>query len=254
MSDDFKKGKWISAIRDDSRFTPGEKYVLQNAVWTYNSDGSSELYARQDTVIARLGVSKTELKKAYRKAKEFGYFVLLEERQRGKTGVADRYRVQLPQQEVGADCGPTSSEYGHETPKVGARDGQSRGTAQTPDLQEPTLYKGLKRVGEGGARGRATQPPSVIPPAEENPIEPSPYCGAHPGGTNDKCGPCGAARRQHKAWIADKAARDRAQADARRKVIDACQRCRGTGQIDVDDNTVKRCECNPEPAAQPGAA
>lgn len=240
----FDKFAWIRAVRDDHRFTIGEKYVLQNLAWTYPRNGSAELYVRQENAAARLGVSIRKVKDSYSKARELRYLVLVDQRHRGKRGDLDTHELRMPQ-EVGADCAPTSQKLVHEASEVGARNSKSRCTGKLADLQERDhkgSRRGLKRDGADTAAAL-----SALPDIEDDP-EPPAYCPAHmPYGTTDPkgCGACGAASRKNKAWKERDADRQRIQATARRQAIADCHLCAGTGFVDVDDNTTRRCECNP---------
>ncbi len=88
--------------------------------------------------------------------------------------------------------------------------------------------------------GRAREARDDLPPPR--------YCPKHPHGTPDSCIPCKLADRNRKAWEGDRDAREKAriareQAEAadRRNATAHCARCNGTGQIDIDDDTVDWC-------------
>jgi hypothetical protein len=72
--------------------------------------------------------------------------------------------------------------------------------------------------------------------------EPPLYCSKHPNGTEAPCGPCGAARKAHKEWLA---LTNNLQAIANlraRQIRDACQHCHGTGWLnDPETDTNSRC-------------
>ncbi|MCA2303188.1 hypothetical protein JF770_06415 [Mycobacterium intracellulare] len=247
----FDKFAWIRAVRDDHRFTIGEKYVLQNLAWTYPKNGSAELYVRQQNAAARLGVSIRKVKDSYSKARKLGYFLLVDQRHRGKRGDLDTYELRMPQ-EVGAVCAPTSQELVHEMSEVGARNSKSRCTSEPADLQEGH-HKGSRR-GSGRDAADAADALSDLSDIEDDP-EPPAYCGAHmPYGTTNPrgCGACGAASRKNKGWKKREADRERARAAARREAKANCRLCAGTGFVDVDDGdntglhpTTARCRCNP---------
>ncbi|WP_155764628.1 hypothetical protein [Mycobacterium intracellulare] len=244
----FDKFTWIRAVRDDHRFTIGEKYVLQNLAWTYPKNGSAELYVRQENAAARLGVSIRKVKDSYSKARELGYLVLADQRHRGKRGDFDTHELRMPH-EVGAESAPTSQKLVHEMSEEGAQNPQSRCTGKLSDLQE-RHHKGYRR----GSQRDMADALSTLPEIEDDP-EPPAYCPAHmPYGTTDPrgCGACGAASRKNKAWKERQGDRERARAAARREAKANCRLCAGTGFVDVDDGdntglhpTTARCRCNP---------
>lgn len=74
--------------------------------------------------------------------------------------------------------------------------------------------------------------------------EPPPrYCPNHPNGSpgGSACVPCMRARQKLEDWTREGDERERAARAAWRRARESCQRCGGTGHIDVDENTVARC-------------
>lgn len=82
--------------------------------------------------------------------------------------------------------------------------------------------------------------------ARERDDEPPPrYCPDHPNGTPLGCLPCMHARQTREDWVREREAHAAAERSERRRALEGCQHCGGTGQIDVDENTIDWCpECS----------
>lgn len=86
---------------------------------------------------------------------------------------------------------------------------QTSVTPVTANSREPLVVGGKEgRKGEGeegmGVTGVGQQGVSAGAPRSLADLagtsEPSPFCQRHPIGTEDKCGPCGGARKRHEVW------------------------------------------------------
>lgn len=88
---------------------------------------------------------------------------------------------------------------------------------------------------DGGARAAVVD--ADVPPPR--------YCSGHPDGTPDGCIPCKHARLKLEQWEQDHRDREQAEREARTLARQRCERCEGTGQIEVADNVVDWCpECS----------
>jgi hypothetical protein len=78
------------------------------------------------------------------------------------------------------------------------------------------------------------RPPTPKPFTEQQAADPEPprHCPRHmPDGTDDNCGGCGIARRQHDAWKRRTVERLTALLDTIARQIDACDDCDRAGQL-----------------------
>lgn len=113
---------------------------------------------------------------------------------------------------------------------------------------DPTNPSGIETLSEPSSTGTVTGTGicSVVGSVGE---EPSPYCSAHPNGTETKCFACGQARRDFpelKArWDSD---RQEAAALSRQAAIKACLVCDEFGEITFDDS-VRKCNHDQEVSA-----
>lgn len=75
---------------------------------------------------------------------------------------------------------------------------------------------------------------------------PSRFCDDHPRGTRDKCPDCANARTAFEAWQAHQTAIDveiaEAEAQRQHQLRDNCPWCHGTGNRDITDDLVERCD------------
>lgn len=146
---------------------------------------------------------------------------------------------------------------------------------KTPNRRSPEVVRSRKKEGDEGARARADEPTDepldveAVPdqanaPPPEEPSRKSeaasnemalwirgpygPRCRKHANHPNPpKCARCGDAREAEQAATAERERTERRiLADAKRD----CDMCDGTGQVDVDANTVARCPACSTPEAR----
>lgn len=291
----FDKFAWIDAIRDDDdkRFSAGVKYVLQNIALVYvRHNGAGDVYARQETIAAKLKVSLSEVKKAYKVAKQRGYFVLAEARQRGRGHHSpDRYRLQVPD-EVGANCVPIRKgligaridenrctdrqKKVHGSCEIGARIVETRASDQAEQAPQG-IKKGIKQGGEGGtAEADAAPTPSTPRINNEDKVidaevveedadpEPSRFCAEHAANPGRPCNTCRYLGDEHDAWKHRQSRR--ALTDLLREAADAhtgersvdslrdCLKCDEKGWLLGPDGTVAEPATKCRHERQEGAA
>lgn len=121
----------------------------------------------------------------------------------------------------------------------------STGTVVPPTLHVPPKY-------QDGVSDWGTSPGQLLADTHTD-RPPSEFCDQHPYGYRGSCGPCANARTFKREWLAQRAERDVAIAQAedqarraRRQVIDACHTCDDFGRLDdlstCDHPTVPRIE------------
>lgn len=80
----------------------------------------------------------------------------------------------------------------------------SRGARETPAVvggKEGEGEEGGQEGSVGGSGGSAVGGARRTLADLAGTPEPSPFCSRHPIGTEDKCGPCGGARKRHEVWV-----------------------------------------------------
>ncbi|GAB3166679.1 hypothetical protein GCM10027059_26010 [Myceligenerans halotolerans] len=95
---------------------------------------------------------------------------------------------------------------GDATPDTVDSSTQTLATSSRAARETPAVVGGRKEEGEegrgGGDGGRGAAGGAGRTLADlAGTAEPSPFCSRHPIGTEDKCGPCGGARKRHEAWV-----------------------------------------------------
>ena len=81
----------------DKRFTVAEKDVLAWLAVKAVFSGRDTFRIRQCTVSDRTGAGERTIRRAYKRARDLGYLVVMEERQRGRGHTrADEYRLLVP--------------------------------------------------------------------------------------------------------------------------------------------------------------
>lgn len=118
---------------------------------------------------------------------------------------------------------------------------KAKRTAKQVAKPSPTnlVSEKLAEEEEHGARDFG---PTVTPTPDS---EPPPRCSTHINWTGDipPCGRCGQARETNKAWNEDELAKKRRENTDAAKRTQNCQICAGTGQVEVEENFVAKCEC-----------
>lgn len=127
------------------------------------------------------------------------------------------------------------------------------GTATSPSPEQPFLppSHSPKLL---GLRNLGTSPAPYVP--DTHTPRPSRFCEDHPQGTKQSCPACGDAREAFKAWQSEQAAIDVAIADAHRREREQlrlnCPWCHGTNNVDVDTDTVEKCDHQTPPRSRRG--
>ena len=101
---------WIMAVQADTRLSPADKYILQNAAITYVNHLKREdtFYVRQAVMAERFKVGLRTVEQAISRAKRMGYLVVDTPRKRGPGHhVPDSYRLVIPE-ELPADLAGNS--------------------------------------------------------------------------------------------------------------------------------------------------
>lgn len=207
-------------------------------------------YAHNSRIQAAIytGNSKRSVLRAVRELKDAGLIRVVERGYRIPNGASrsNRYEVTLPPPPVStADVGATQD--GTSAAPVGATQdgsndadvGATQGGANDADvgakyghvcakyghvgaIQGGTLNGSIDGSFDGGRRGCAA---AELPPPPPVPTEPPLYCPKHPGGTTDKCGPCGTQKQARKQWAIDCDERNGALVEAVRQAVADCTDC-----------------------------
>ncbi|KHO21822.1 hypothetical protein [Mycolicibacterium setense] len=131
---------WIMAIQADTRLSPADKYILQNAAITYVNHLKREdtFYVRQAVMAERFKVGLRTVEQAVSRAKRMGYLVVDTPRKRGPGHhVPDTYRLAIPE-ELPADLAGNNpllpADYAVMTRRLCGNDphGPTRPPAKTP--------------------------------------------------------------------------------------------------------------------------
>lgn len=93
----FNKWRWFELVMSDPRFSDGDKVILTWLVVKAVLNGKDIFCVRQQTVSAHTASNERKVRRAYQRARELGYLVLISERQRGRGHTrADEYRLEIP--------------------------------------------------------------------------------------------------------------------------------------------------------------
>lgn len=273
----FNKWRWFELVMSDSRFSDGDKVILAWLVVKAVLNGKDTFCVRQQTVSAHTASNERKVRRAYQRARELGYLVLISERQRGRGHTrADEYRLEIPDdvssipEEIPDTSDRNTGHHGQEyrTNPTEIPDNTNSLTSEndTPisSLKESSLYKFSER---GTA---AVEPLDVMAvpesvnalsqrdiPEENNIIdgdlvdadddpEPQYGCDKHPLGHGKRCVDCGIARHHYNRWMERHAATGPAGwslLGSTETVPDIapprpkCPWCRDTGLVILSDGT-----------------
>ncbi|MEN4420641.1 hypothetical protein [Mycobacteroides chelonae] len=235
----FNKWRWFELVMSDSRFSDGDKVILAWLVVKAVLNGKDTFCVRQQTVSAHTASNERKVRRAYQRARELGYLVLISERQRGRGHTrADEYRLEIPDdvssipEEIPDTSDRNTGHHGQEyrTNPTEISDNTNSLTSEndTPisSLKESSLYKFSERgtaavepldvmaVPEPSnalAQGDFPEENNIIDgelvePHDDDP-EPQYGCDKHPLGHGKRCGDCGIARHHYNRWRERNAAR-----------------------------------------------
>lgn len=181
------------------------------------------------------------VRNALKRLAELGYAEVTAPPNR-RNRIATTYRLRMP--DIAADTGFLAREALRGKPDCfSAQSDDVLARKNDSFSAHPLRAQKVVSSKDRSARASATPPHADNSPPQE---QPDPYCPDHmPLGTVEGCGACGAAGRILKAWKNRQAEYQRLEAETRRRTVADCTRCAGTGFIDLADNVVDRCECNP---------
>ncbi|MBZ4509114.1 helix-turn-helix domain-containing protein [Mycobacterium avium subsp. hominissuis] len=181
----FNKHKWLDAVEDDARITPAEGRVLLRIGRRYVLNGDSTFRVQQTTLAARCRVDVRTVRRAITKGRALGYLTLVQERQRGRSHhAADQYRLVIPSEITGQNCGQSGSEIPDSTP---SNTGQH--TIEIPDSADAStcgnvtstvITTGLKGTGTPDGPAANSEPATFEPdrsgdgPPEDQSIKDTP--------------------------------------------------------------------------------
>ncbi|SHS37557.1 Uncharacterised protein [Mycobacteroides abscessus subsp. abscessus] len=229
---EFNKWRWFDAVLADPRMSDGDKVILVWLVVKAVFNGKDTFCVRQQTVSGHTASNERKVRRAYQRARELGYLVLIAERQRGRGHTrADEYRLEIPDdvssipEEIPDNSDVNTGHHGQEyrTNPTEIPDNTNSLTSEndTPisSLKESFLAKFLERGTAAAEPIDVTAVPERVNalsqrdiPEENNIIdgelvdedddpEPPYYCEKHrPFGTSDSCPGCKIARLNHEAW------------------------------------------------------
>lgn len=207
----FDKFEWIRAVAADRRLKVAERFVLRNAAVRYVKYGDDVFRVRQTTIADQLAVGVRTVRQSISQARQLGYLVLAQERQRGRSYHGpNEYRLVIPADSaainrIPAEHDPNSGtdrpEYRQNTTGIAAERNSLTSQNADPKGSLKGLIKGIERGGAPAASPPGATPSTLSP--EDDP--PSHYCKRHPNGTDDPCAACGKARRKREAWDAEEA-------------------------------------------------
>ena len=80
----FNKFAWIDAVAADGRLTEGERFVLTMTAFRYVTYGEDIFHVRQTTIAERFATSERTVRRAQKQARDYGYLVVVQLRQRGR--------------------------------------------------------------------------------------------------------------------------------------------------------------------------
>ena len=108
----FDKFEWMDAVSSDTRLPVAERFLLALAAFKYAYKSKDLFCVRQTTIAARFNVSDRMVRKAISAAKQLGYIVPAEPRQRGRGHCrADEYRLVIPEHCAGISDVNTGTDW-----------------------------------------------------------------------------------------------------------------------------------------------
>ncbi|SHT06079.1 Uncharacterised protein [Mycobacteroides abscessus subsp. abscessus] len=228
---EFNKWRWFDAVLADPRMSDGDKVILVWLVVKAVFNGKDTFCVRQQTVSGHTASNERKVRRAYQRARELGYLVLIAERQRGRGHTrADEYRLEIPDdvssipEEIPDNSDVNTGHHGQEyrTNPTEIPDNTNSLTSEndTPisSLKESFLAKFLERGTAAPEPLDVTAVPELVNalsqrdiPEENNIIdgelvdadddpEPQYGCDKHPLGHGKRCVDCGIARHNYNRW------------------------------------------------------
>lgn len=165
------------------------------------------------------------------------------------SGVGDKNRAWLS---VGKNAGligspKLRSELAKELRRLRRSDANVIADAIDPAPEPPSDSLPTPSENEGGSNPPSTSPvPVLVSPSVVDSVgEGRPQCKKHPNGNSDDeaCYPCQRRREWDEAHEQDELEAQRRKREAAVKRIRECKVCGGTGQIEVREDLVAKCEC-----------
>jgi Helix-turn-helix domain len=230
------KFDWISAVYADDRIPLGEKAVLVYAAIFDVLGGTNKFCIRQDTLAGHCGTSRKTVGCAIRRARSLGYLAVAQQHRPGPGGHrGDELRLTLP--ESWEDTSHDSPEWREDNSHDYAEsweDTSPNGGKILPESWEDTshAYKEYGSLNGSLEEGLAPAAKTDSPPA----------CPKHPDGPyhDQNCRQCKLWREWLEAQPQRAEEARKREAERRRAIIKACNRCDDNGMIDLG-NSVRRC-------------
>lgn len=144
----FNKFQWIDAVAADGRIPDGERFVLTMTAIRYVTYGEDVFHVRQTTIAERFATSRSTVQRAQACARELGYIVRVQPRQRGRGHHGpDHHRLVIP-----VKLTPNTDEIGvtddgnrrQESQKKASKSTQIGVTADSPTSGNDTPKGSLK--------------------------------------------------------------------------------------------------------------
>ncbi|OHU48897.1 hypothetical protein [Mycobacteroides chelonae] len=273
---EFNKWRWFEAVMSDPRFSDGDKVILTWLVVKAVLNGNDTFCIRQQTVSAHTASNERKVRRAYQRARELGYLVLISERQRGRGHTrADEYRLEIPDdmssipEEIpdtsDINTGHRGQEYRTNPTEIPDNTNALNSENATPisSLKESSLSKFSERGTAPDEPLDVTAVPETVNALSQDHLldekkyifdgelvevdddpEPQYGCDKHPLGHGKRCSDCGIARHNYNRWLERKASRA-ALADLLFKIPEppppvkrpSCPYCLDTDLVILSDGT-----------------
>lgn len=236
---EFNKWRWFEAVMSDPRFSDGDKVILTWLVVKAVLNGNDTFCIRQQTVSAHTASNERKVRRAYQRARELGYLVLISERQRGRGHTrADEYRLEIPDdmssipEEIpdtsDINTGHHGQEYRTNPTEIPDNTNALNSENATPisSLKESSLSKFSERGTAPDEPLDVTAVPETVNALSQDLLldekeyifdgelvepdddpEPQYGCDKHPLGHGKRCSDCGIARHHYNRWRERNAAR-----------------------------------------------